>query len=277
MTLLITNRGASQTQPTDGAATELVRQTVAHELAAANAGGHYMYRFYEEAPEGSETREMVETREWLIGRLIRKNGQSLPPAQRQQEDERLRGLLTDRGRLIKLQKEQRYTEARVRRMIKALPAAFLYQSAGTERDSAGGALTRLTFRPNPAFTPSSMELRVLGGMKGTMLIDPEAKRLWRVEAKLFRDVNFGWGLLGQISSGGTFLLEQRGVGHDRWAITTLKWNYTNKRLLLFTSRFNSVQKANNFRRMPDDLTLQQGLELLLKRDQMQARVSLGPG
>lgn len=268
LALLLADRGAAATPRPDVAATELVRQTVAQELAAANAGGHYMYQFHEETPRGSETHDMIETNEWLIGRLIRRNGKPLSPRERQKEDERLRSLVTNRARLKKIQKEQSYTGARTRRMIAAFPAAFFFQSVGTDKDRSGHGLTRLTFRPNPAFTPDSSELRVLQGMKGTMLIDPEVKRLVRVEAKLFQDVDFGWGILGHIYRGGSFLFEQRGVGPDRWVITTLKLDYTNRQLLAFTSRVSSVRRASNFRRMPDDLTLQQGLELLLRQDQM---------
>ena len=80
--ILIASRGASQTQQPNVPATELVRETVAHELAAANAGGHYRYRMDKQSSHGSEVRDMVETRKWLIGRLVLKNGQPLPPAQR---------------------------------------------------------------------------------------------------------------------------------------------------------------------------------------------------
>ena len=267
---LISWQAAGQTTLTTSEAGALVRQTVSNELAAANAGGHYMYRFHKQTPEGSETRDIIETRKWLIGRLIRKNGQALAPAAQQDEDERLRGLLTHRTRLAKLQEDQLYDQARIRRMLKAMPAAFLYQRVRTETPDSGRKLVRLSFRPNPEFRPTSLQLRVLLGMRGTMLIDPVAKRLVRVDAKLFKDVNFGWGLLGRIYHGATFLLEQHGVGEHRWAITTLKLNYTNRKLLLFTSHADSVRKADDFRRMPDNLTLKQGLELLLNKDEMAA-------
>jgi hypothetical protein len=270
--LLMASRGAAQTQSRDIAAAELVRQTVAHELAATDTGGLYMYRVHEETPQGSETRVMVESRDLQIGRLILKNGQPLPPAQRRREEERLRSLLTNRAGLLKLQTEQHSDEARVHRVIQVLPDAFLYQHAGAEKDSAGRVFALVTFRPNPDFRPRSTELRVLQGMEGAMLIDSVAERLVRVEAKLCRDVDFGWGIFGHISRGGSFLLEQQVVGHDQWAITTLALHYTNRRLLLITSRVDSVTKASDFRRMPDDLTLQQALELLLDQDPMTVAV-----
>ena len=261
--LLVVFPAAAQTQPPRVPATELVRQTVAHELAAANASGHYVYRIDKQTPHGSETRDMVETRKWLIGRLVLKNGQPLPPAQRQREDERLRDLLTNLACLKNFQIQSHNDEARVRRMIKSLPEAFLFQYDGTEKNASGRELIRLKFHPQANLTPRSMELRVLQGMEGTMLIDPVDERLVRVEAKLFRDVDFGWGIFGRVRRGGSFLLEQQGVGSDRWAITTLSMHYTSRILLFVNTRTDSVSKASNFRRMSNNLTLQQGLELLL--------------
>jgi len=261
--LLVAFQAASQTQPPNVPSTELVRQTVARELAAANASGHYMYRIDKQTPHGSETRDMVETRKWLIGRLVLKNGQPLPPAQRQREDERLRDLLTNPAHLERFQIEAHKDEARVRRMIKSLPEAFHFQYDGTEKNGSGRELIRLKFGPNANLTTRSLELRVLQGMEGTMLIDPVDERLVRVEAELFRDVDFGWGIFGRIRRGGSFLLEQQGVGSDRWAITTLAMHYSSRIVLFVNTRTDSVSKASNFHRMSNDLTLQQGLELLL--------------
>ena len=67
-------------------------------------------------------------------------------------------------------------------------------------------------------------------------------------------------------------MEQQIVRDDQWAITTLALHYTNRLLLLITSRVDSVTKASDFRRMPDDLTPQQGLELLLDQNPMTAVV-----
>ena len=154
-----------------------MRQTVSNELLANDAGDQYMYRVHEEMPQGSETRVMVETRDWAISRLILKNGQPLSPTRRQREEESLRVLLTNRARLVKLQIDKHADDARVHRVIKALPDAFLFQLAGAEKDSAGRELILVTFRPNPAFRPRSTELRVLQGLEGAALIDPVTQRV----------------------------------------------------------------------------------------------------
>jgi hypothetical protein len=175
--LLVAFPAAAQIQPPNVPATELVRQTVSNELLANDAGDQYMYRVHEEMPQGSETRVMVETRDWAISRLILKNGQPLSPTRRQREEESLRVLLTNRARLVKLQIDKHADDARVHRVIKALPDAFLFQLAGAEKDSAGRELILVTFRPNPAFRPRSTELRVLQGLEGAALIDPVTQRV----------------------------------------------------------------------------------------------------
>ena len=268
--LLVAFQAGAQILPPNVPVAELVRQTVSNELVANDTADQYMYRIHEETPQGSETRIMVETHDWTISRLIVKNDQPLSPKQKQQEDGSLRDLLTNRARLVKLQTEKHADDARARRVIQALPDAFLYQHAGTEMDSAGRELPLVTFHPNPDFRPRSAELRVLQKVKGTMLVDPVAMRFVRVKATLSQDVDFGWGIFDRISRGGSFLLEQQVVWHDQWELTSLALHYTNRRLLLITSRVDSVTKATDFRRLPEDLTLQQGLELLLHRDPMTA-------
>jgi hypothetical protein len=241
---------------------ELIRKTVANELAAADAPGHYMYRLTDETPSGSQTREVIETRNWLIGRVVLINGQPLHSERQNKETARLRKLLTDHSGLQSLRKRERHNEERVRRMLRALPDAFIYQYAGTNTEECGD-LVRLKFRPNPNFEPSSRELRVYQGLEGTISVNARLDRLVRVEAALFRDVEFGRGILGRLYRGGTFLLEQRDVGSGRWAITTLALHFTGKVLLFKSIHIDSVRKATDFRRMSDNLTLEQGVELLI--------------
>ena len=253
----------SNTKPSD-----LVREAVARELRAAAAPGHYMYQLHKETPERSETRAMIETRGWLIGRLTRINGKRLTPQQRQKEDDRLARLLNDTNALRKEEADQHKDEQRVKEMVKALPEAFVYEYGGFETNSGGDRIERLTFAPNPAFHPSTRELAVLTGMKGTMLLNTTAMRLERVEATLLRSVSFGWGILARLDPGGTFVLEQVPVGNGRWVTRKLALHFGGKLLLFKSLRIDSTLTTSDFRRMPDDLTLIQGLDLLKKQDEM---------
>jgi hypothetical protein len=258
---------AAPAQGPDVPAGELVRQTVANEVAAANAGGHYMYRLTKVTPRGSETQAIIETRDWAIGRLIQVDGSPLTPERQRKEISRLDTLRKDPRRVSALKEELHHDEQRVRRIMRALPDASEFTYAGTEVDDAGRSRVRLTFRPRSAYDPPSRELAVLTGMEGTMLLDATARRLVRVDATLIRDVDFGWGILGRLYRGGHFLLEQRDVGAGRWAITILQLDFKGRKLLLKSITIASLSRATDFRRMPDDLTLEQGLARLLTEGQ----------
>ena len=140
---------AAHAQGADVSAGELVRQTVANEVTAANAGGQYMYRLTKVTPRGSETQAIIETRNWAVGRLIRIDGNALTPARQRKEIQRLDSLRGNPERVSALQEKLHHDEQRVRRIMQALPDAFEYDYDGTDADEAGRRRVRLTFRPRP--------------------------------------------------------------------------------------------------------------------------------
>jgi len=115
---------------------ELVREVAARELAAANAPGHYMYLLHKETKRGSETRAMIQTRNCLVGRVIRVKGKPLTSQQRRQEDNRLAHLLDNRTALLKEESDERGDERRVRDFLEVLPSAFSYTSDGSNISSS---------------------------------------------------------------------------------------------------------------------------------------------
>jgi hypothetical protein len=257
----------AQTQIPSIPADELVRQTVANELAAADVGGHYQYRFEERTAHGSETRDVLESQGWSLDRLILKNGRPLTVTEKQCEEQRLRYLLTNPARLEALQKEQLSRKQQFRTMIAAFPQAFSCQYDNAAQKISPGGLTRLKFHPNPKFVSHSWALRPLRGMEGTLLIDPHNARLVRIEASFFRDVDFGGGILGRIEKGGSLAVEQQAIGGDRRAITSVVLHF-DKRVLLARIHVDSITKASGFQSGPEEMTLQQGLQQFLKQGEM---------
>jgi hypothetical protein len=164
-------------------------------LKAADAPGYYTYRILKESPDGSITREVIETKDWLIGRVVRRNGKPLTTEERQKEDERLTQLLTDWQALQEERAEKEKDDRRVRDLFKSLIQAFFFEYAERQNGEDGSELVRLKFDPNLRFSPPKTELRVLTGIEGTMLVDVVSNRIARVDARLAKTVNFGWGFL----------------------------------------------------------------------------------
>jgi hypothetical protein len=247
---------------------ELVRLTVAHEVAAADHPQvHHMFHSRRQTPKGSQTHVYVETNQALAGLLIAANDQPLTTEQQQTETDRLNSLANSPDQLRKKAAREKEDEDRSLRIVKALPDAFRYEYVGTESSEtalgkAGDELVRLKFRPNPAYAPPSHVEQVLTGMQGELLIDKETHRLARIDGTLFQDVTFGWGILGHLNKGGHFRVQQADLGDGDWGITEMSLNMSGK-ILMFKS-FSMVwdEILSDFRRMPDNLTFAQGVAIL---------------
>ena len=247
---------------------ELVRAAVANVVAAANDTSiKHMFRSRKQTPHGSQTRLYVETREAMAGLTIAYNDQPLTPEQMQDEKSRLAGLVRDPEQLGHKHSQEQETAERTLRIVKALPEAFLYDYDGEEKGAAnigrdGGPLVHLKFRPNPEYRPPSHVEDVLTGMQGVILIDPAARRIARIDGTLFKEVGFGWGILGHLDRGGHFLIEQRDVGDGSWDVSRMSLGFTGKILLFKSLSIKSEEVFSDFRRVPDGTTFAQGVEML---------------
>ncbi len=254
--------------PADSAsAIELVRAAVANEVAANNDSIKHMFRSRKQTPQGSQTRLYVETRSAMAGMTIAYDDHPLTPEQKQGEENHLAGLVNDPEQLSRKHSQEQQSAERTLRIVKALPEAFLYDYDGDEPGAAhlgkeGARLVRLKFRPNPAYEPPSRVEQVLEGMQGFLLIDPAARRIARIDGTLFKEVGFGWGILGHLDKGGHFLVDQCDVGDGSWEISHMSLSFTGKILIFKSIVIKSDEVFSDFRRVPADTTFAQGVEML---------------
>jgi hypothetical protein len=252
-------------------AQELVRRVIANEDMASQEHVRLLYRLRTETPKtGAVTKELIETNEGVVARLIAVNGKPPTAEERRKDDERLEKLAHDPQARAAKQKQQKEDEERTTRMVKALPDAFLYQYDGFEPGKNGQQLIRLKFTPSPKYDPPNRELQVYEGMEGSMLVDRADERLVKIQARLFKTVNFGWGILGRLDPGGQFEVEQSRVGGDRWEVTEMHLHFTGKILLFKSLNINEHEAAFDYRRAPDNLTFTQGIEFLKKQPEFLA-------
>jgi hypothetical protein len=245
---------------------ELVRQAVDNEVKAGHDDVSLMFRVRRQTPKaGVQTREYVETAEGTAGMLVAVNDHPISPEQRQQEFARLQQLLQNPVELRKKQKQQKEDSERVNRMVKTLPDAFRYQYEGTEEVN-GLELVRLRFQPNPDFDPPSREQQVFTGMDGFLLIEPHQARIARIDGTLFKDVGFGWGILGHLDRGGRFVVVQGPVAKGYWTTTHMQLSFTGKALFFKSINIQETEDSSDFRRVPGHMTFAQGVEMLKQRN-----------
>jgi hypothetical protein len=246
---------------------ELVRRAVANEIRSSNEGPKYMCRQRKETPAGSQTKLLVETKDAMVGMVVAYNDQPLNQQQRRDEYGRIERFVKQPAELERKRKQEKESAERVNLILKALPDAFLYEYDGTETGrpgvgKSGDQLSRLKFRPNPRYDPPSHVEQVLTGMQGVVLVDPQKQRIARIDGTLFKDVGFGWGILGHLDRGGHFQVDQTDVSDGNWAIARMELAFTGKILLFKSVDIKSTELYGDFHPVPADMTFAQGIQLL---------------
>jgi hypothetical protein len=99
-------------------------------------------------------------------------------------------------------------------------------------------------------------------MEGYLLIDVQAKRLAKIDGTLYRDINFGWGLVGRLDKGGHFIVQQANLGDGSWDITDMHLDIRGKILLVKSLSMVSDEVFSDYRRLPDNLPFAKGVEML---------------
>jgi hypothetical protein len=240
---------------------ELVREVVENGLRRNNEDQtHWSYRELVRKDGRLETREVCQTNAGTIDRLIAINDQPLSAEQQRREDTRIQTLLADPIEIRKERQKQREDSAKQFRMFAMFPNAFRYQYAGT-----AGGLVKLEFQPNPQFVPSSRQEEVLHHLAGTMWIDPEQKQLARMDGRLISEVKFAGGLLGHLDKGGVFSVRFKELDSRDWVMAALEVNMSGKVLLFKTISVQEERDFDEYRRVPDNLSLRQAAEILGKQ------------
>lgn len=270
--LLAGEWGAAQQKP-DLDPHELVRRAAKNEIKANDLHQYFMYRDHIDYKNHSITKEVMETPQGGLSNTIAINGQPLTPDQRAKENQKLEKFANDPEARRKREQASREDAQREQLMLTSLPDAFLYTYAGTQQGPNGDELMHLTFKPNPNFNPPNHETRVYEGMQGDMLIDRNAMRIAKIDGTLFKDVEFGWGILGKLYKGGKFYIEQRDVGGGRWETVRETLEFYGKILMIKPLTIYSTETASDFRPVPADLPVAQALDLLHKSDQTVAQSS----
>jgi hypothetical protein len=247
---------------------DLVRDTVRKEVAAANDSSvRYMFRACKKTAQGSQTRLYVETQQAMVGMTIAYNGKPVSQEQLQGEQGRLAGLIANPEQLKRKEKLEKEESEHTLRIVKALPDAFLFTYDGQEAGISGMGregkqLVRLKFRPNPSYKPPSHVEEVLVGMQGFLFVDPEARRIARIDGTLFREVTFGWGILGHLNQGGHFFVQQQDLGDGSWEISCMRLDFAGKVFLFKNIAIKSEEVFSDFRRVPASITFAEGVKML---------------
>lgn len=253
--------GATQAHAAEQPNAALVDRTLAAELHNARDLAHPMrYLLQKSSPRLSTTKAIIETRDGAVARLLSVNGKPLAPPDELHEQTRLHNLLASPDSQRSRKQREDADASRALKVLRALPLAFNYQFAGTV-DGPNGALDRFAFTPNPNYIPPDLETQVLAAMTGEIWIDPAHERVVRLEGRLQRDVNIGWGILAHLDKGGWIQIDQAEVSPGRWRVVRFQMQMGG-RVFFKSKSFDTLEQESGFAPVPAGLTYVQAIRML---------------
>jgi hypothetical protein len=211
-------------------AIDTVNQMVQAESAAWRSRQYFLYRNQERSnrTNGRLWEELiVETPDGSLQRLISEDGKPLSSTRQREEDRRIAYLAGHPSAFRRARQRRQQDEARMPDLLREVPNTFLFRTVSSE-----GAYTRIAFRPNPSFKEKSYQDRVVHAMSGTLLIHTPDMRLCELDAHLEHTVEFGYGILGQLSDKTHFYLARKEVSPAQWTTTKIRVHLDGSILLL---------------------------------------------
>jgi hypothetical protein len=240
---------------------QLVQRALAAESHAAEDTSHPMrYLLRKTSPRLTTTKDLIETRDGIVARLVTVNDKPPSAADVDKEEARLNALLSDPGRQRHRKQSEDADTVRALKVLRALPTAFVYQYAGAIANGSGNA-ARFVFTPNPHYRPPDLETEVLTQMTGEIWIDPVQMRVEHLQAKLQQDVDFGWGVLGRLYKGGWITIDQGDVGGGVWRIVKFQMAMS-ARVLIRNKSFETTEVESQFTPVPANLDYRQAITML---------------
>ena len=239
----------------------LVSRVLATEIGTAQDAKHPMRYFLRKStPRLTSTKDIVETRDGDVARLLSVNDRPLSQADEQKEAARLDALASNPS----LQRHRKQSEdadfGLVLKLLRMLPNAFLYEYAGTGSGPAG-QVQKFAFRPNPKFDPPDYETQALTALSGELWIDAAEERVTRLEGHLQQDTDYGWGILGRLNKGGWVVIEQADVGDKQWRILHVQMEMTMR--IVFKSRnIDTVEQFTHYAPVPLGMDYRQAILML---------------
>lgn len=261
------SRPAATENPLAGPPRAWVVDAVANELVDLHHPNSYLrYRMHVVDTKGDRVRDVIESKDGSVARMILKDGRPLTEDEDKAERKRLEDMIASPSDYAKHIKDDASGRKMADELMRLMPDAMIYTytpgqpQTGTNR---GALEVVLDYKPNPKFSPPTTASQALTGLEGRAWIDVKSHQLVHMEGTIFRAVNFGWGMLAHIYPGGHLVLEQAHVGGNRWIFTHFEEKVSVRALLVKTINIHTKVDAGQFQTLPGPMGYQDAIRVLL--------------
>jgi len=261
-------RAPQLADPPTGTPVSWIRAATDRQLHIIDDDGSFpvRYRVRKIDTRHDTTRELIESREGTVARLHAHDGHTLTPQEDAEERQRLQDILDDPRDFLKSKKKNTTARTYAAGLVRQMPEAMVYTYAPgqPQYDNAPGPQVVIDFHSDPNFKPKDTVSEALTGLEGRMWIDRRTQVLTRVDGRIVKPVNFGWGgVLARIYPGGTVNFEQTEAGNGRWIYSRLDEHVTVREILIHTVNENNRMTASDIRLLPQPVSYREAIALLL--------------
>jgi hypothetical protein len=239
---------------------QLIETLIAHEAEAGKHRGHYEYMSEERSDRTGGhlwVERVAETTEGKVRYLEQEDGQPLAGDRLTVERARLAADAADPAAFQKREAARMDDEQHARQMLQILPRAFVFDPPKDE----GGDI-RIAYRPDPAFSPSGLEERVLHAMTGSVLIDGKMIRTREINGTMPQDVSIGFGILATIHAGSNFKTTREHAEGDDWKTETVHTDINGKALFLKTIARKQEMRRWGYKKIADGMSVADAVNLV---------------
>jgi hypothetical protein len=205
------------------------------------------------------TERVVETERGKVRLLLAEDGKPLSPERQAAEKAKLKDIAAHPDTFQKREQAMKNDEEHAEQMLALLHKAFLFDEPRPE-----GSDLKIGFRPDPAYQPKTMEEKVLHAMSGVVLVDGRTNQLHRIEGMIPADVNLGYGLLGTVHAGSSFITEHEMEQGGEWKDALVNTAIEGKAMLFKEIGRNEHVVHSEFKKMSDSINVADAVALLVQ-------------
>ncbi len=187
--------------------------------------------------KGRVVRQVVESRQGSVARLLQRDGQPLTTTENDAERERLQAILDEPDAFLRHMHREDGSRAYATELLRAMPAAMLwsYTPGQPQLPDFAGTEVVLDFTPDPNYKPGGLVEETLTGIAGRVWVDAATRNVLRMEGRTLHAIDFGWGgVLARVRQGGTVALDQRPAASHRWLFSHMVEHIAIREVLVHT-------------------------------------------
>jgi hypothetical protein len=240
-------------------ANDIVRKVVGNELWYSDHDHtRWMYEDDYKSPAKNLVKLVIQTPQGNLSEIIQSYGHTPSQPVHQADLARINRTVSDPSYRAQQRRNEQHDDQQATNLLKMLPDAFIWHI-----DSRENGKIRLSYHPNPSFSPPSMASRVLAAMSGTMVVNEQQMRLEDLFGRLDKPVEFGWGLLGHLNAGGTFQVIRSEIAPNEWQITETHVHISGHALFFKDIGDQEDEVTRDYHPVPDGVDLQKARQMLL--------------